>query len=301
MSLLSFLNTIVEDDAGGAEGSTSTGNVASNMSVNLGMFGKVTKRTMKGIVPKRIRWSKSKVVEDFNIGQVEAKLNAASKKFDVERTSVAFGIEDSDGRIIKVYVGREHASEFESAISQALSDDPDIDFAELLFDMKDRFAINNVVWPNVAGEENEEKSVADTDPMNDPLQADAESDADASGIDDEFKDLDLDDLSADDMTPPAESTPTSPDANSILSQVLDMLKSEAEARRAEAEARAKEAEMKSAEQATALANLKVRNEQEVLDMEAYFQKQKAAQAEANKLAKLARYRHETSNITRVGN
>lgn len=303
MGIFSFLEFLQEDDAGGAcaapaasdTGSTTT----SNMAVNLaGGSGKVLKRQIKGGPAMRVKWTRGKkahnIVEQFDIEAVESRLRSADKQFDVERKSAQFGIEDANGKVIRVYVAVEQGSAFEAAISQALSDQPDLDVGELLFSMKDRFNIHNVVWPDVAEENEEDAKPGDGEQPTDDNPDTDKMFQDPSGDMGGDPGADLDGLGVDDMAPPAEQS-SDADAQSVLKQVLDMLRAEADARRAEAEARAREAESKQAEYAAKMAETKVRSEQEVLDMEAHFQRQKEAQAEANKLAKLARYRHDIAS------
>ena len=89
-------------------------------------------------------------------------------------------------------------------------------------------------------------------------------------------------------------------AASALQQVIDALKADAEARKAEAEAKEAEAKARESEAAAKQAEAKVKQEEEVLDMEAYYDNQKEAKSETDRLAKLARYRHELAGDKDVG-
>ena len=79
---------------------------------------------------------------------------------------------------------------------------------------------------------------------------------------------------------------------SALQQVIDMLKADAEARKAESEARAKEAEARTAEANAASASAKVKQEEQVLDMESYNKQKKEEKDETKRLADLAKWKHD---------
>jgi hypothetical protein len=62
-----------------------------------------------------------------------------------EVDTVAFGLEDSSGNIVKVYVSVDHADKFEEALSQKLGDESDVETA--INDLAASFDIVDVEWP----------------------------------------------------------------------------------------------------------------------------------------------------------
>lgn len=236
--------------------------------------------------------------ETFDAADVFSKLDAAQKRSENEQDTVAFGLEDEDGTIIKVYVNAHDAEEFEDALAMTLSaEDENGDYesspkeiAEVLFLLKDKFEIVDVVWPEIEGDEEQEMQGDDAgmegeDPgmESDDANMDVDVDVDAEG------DIEMgsegDDL---EMEP-------DDDAKSALQQVIDVLKADAEAKKAEAEAKEAEAEAKEAEYNAQAAAAKVSQEEQVLDMEAYYKDKKNQDDEAKRLAKLAKYQHDKAS------
>ena len=245
--------------------------------------------------------------EKFDPKDVLSKLDSAQKKNTMGEDTVCFGMEDEEGNIIKVHVDKEQAEDFESALAQMLNGTDEDDettapeIAEVLFKLRDKFSIVDVEWPEIpedmeedqeadAGEEGdmdmtggEEGGDANADPNADPA-ADPDADPDAEGGDDM-------DMTAD----------TSDDADqgaaNALTQVIDMMKADAEAKQAEAEARTAEAKARSAEALSKTTSHKVAAEEQILDMETHEKGKKAEKDEATQLAKLAKFRHETKGAT----
>src|SRR5271165_3043453 len=58
---------------------------------------------------------------DFDVADVLSKLEAAEKKAKVDKDTVTFGLENEDGGIVRVYVRKDQAEEFEHALSQMLA------------------------------------------------------------------------------------------------------------------------------------------------------------------------------------
>lgn len=241
---------------------------------------------------------------------VISKLTAAEKEQEVGEKSVPFGLEDSEGNIVKVYIKPDQADDFENRLSMILNDpDEEHEIAEILFKIKDDFEIVHVDWGNAIpeDEEEQEKKPAGPAPAQGVPPAEDAAGLDAGGL----PGAEGGDPSAAGL-PGAEGDPAAtgggeemmpaPDMGggeeklqSTLDKVIDMLMADAEARKAEAQARAKEASAKEAEAATRIANTKVAAEQEVLDMEAWSKRKKDAEKETRKLAQLAKYRHEMSS------
>jgi len=238
----------------------------------------------------------------FDPADVISKLKDAEKQVDNEDDTVPFGMEDEEGNVVKVYVRAEQADEFESALASMLAgeeDDEDDDdkansaeIAEVLFKLKDNFDIVDVEWPQIEGDEEEE---ATQPPAGGgmgggemggemPPEGGDELGGEMGDLEggDELGDID----GEDEMDMEAEGG-----AESTLQQVIDMMKSDAEARKAESEARAKEAEARTAEAQANSASAKVKQEEQVLDMEAHEKEQKAQKDETDKLARMAKWKH----------
>lgn len=231
----------------------------------------------------------SGVSENLNIQDVTSKLNAigSAAKATPDNT-VQFGLEDEKGDIVKIYVDAEHADEFETALAREMDSDDEMsrmEIAELLFKMKGEFDIKNVVWPKIQDDAVEEEEAS----------ADAAQDINAeqelgNGMDQgegETGDIDVNNL-------PAQNGPqtTGSTADDALANILQLLAADAEAKKAEADARQAEARAREAEAMAKTAELKIRSEEQILDMEAYNKKQSEERSETRKLAKLAKYRHD---------
>lgn len=249
----------------------------------------------------------------FDPSDVLSKLRSAEKQTDTEDDTVPFGLEDEDGKVVKVFVRADQANEFESTLASMLAgedDDGDNDdetdsteIAEVLFQLKDKFDIIDVQWPEIEGDEDEEQEVAGGEmgaeggaPAEGGMGEEGEmggegGDLGLEGGEGGEDDLGLGDEEGDDeMDMEAEGG-----AESTLQQVIDMMKADAEARKAESEARAKEAEARTAEANANAASSKVQQEEQVLDAEAYEKRQKDERGETERLAKIARMKHDQAS------
>jgi hypothetical protein len=231
---------------------------------------------------------------NFDASDVISKLDAAEKKSKIDKDTTPFGLEDEEGNIVKVYVRTEQADEFESALASLLAaenegeDDEQnssMEIAEVLFQLKDKFDIVDVQWPEIEGDVEEEQEV--TDPTDEDLEGDedfgeedfGEEDFGEEGVGEEDPDAEVE------MEPAA-------GVESSLQQVIDMMKADAEARKAESEARAAEAQARAAEANASAAASKVKQEEQILDMETYDKQKKEEEGEAKRLAKLAKWKHQ---------
>lgn len=225
----------------------------------------------------------------FNAADVISKLDAAEKKANNQEDTTAFGLEDERGNLVKVYVRSDQAQEFERALAALLGGADDnaddmnssLEIAEVLFELKDKFDIIDVDWGRISADEEEEQKL----------------EGDEEGLDDEGGDMEAAEqedpgLEGDDLGGMDDMSGGDDDVKGLLQQVIDVLKSQADAQKAEANARAAEAKAKEAEFAAKAAASKVKQEEEILDMEAYYKKQADEKKEAKQLAKLARYKHE---------
>jgi len=242
---------------------------------------------------------------DFDASDVLSKIDAAQKREVQNDDTTAFGLEDDQGNLVKVYVQNDQAEEFEKTLAAMLAGELENDaeentapeIAEVLFKLKDKYDLVDVEWPGIDGDEEEEQEVvgdagaaggAGGPPAGggDELGLDAGAEGgkgDELGLDDaEGGELDLDgeeDMTADD------------DAKSALQDVIDVMKADAEARLADAEARTAEARAKEAEYTGQAASARVRREEQVFDMEAAEKEEKNVKKTGEEQAKLARFQH----------
>lgn len=303
MDLLKKLN---EDAAGGAVG----GGAVAGFAYPMFARAAVIKRTMPASTePKR---KKKKIGlglreafidnlgEDgsatFDQTEVLSKLRSLEKKDKVDRHNVAtFGLEDKDGNIVRVSVDGEQAEEFEYALQSYLADEEDKnggvpEIAEILFELRDRFNIIDVIWPEVEEDQEEGQAVAGEEGQ--PLvgSTPGAEGADQAGLEQPGAEM-----------PPVDTgAPPEGDTQSLLTQVIDMMRTDAEARKAEAIARQREAEVRSQEAQNRTSKARVKQEEEMLDMENYFKQKNEMKKETKQLAKLAQWRNEvddTENAT----
>lgn len=218
---------------------------------------------------------------DYTPADVMSKVSAAEKQSETYEDTRKFGLQDSEGSVILVYVAADQAEEFEDALGLALSnleDGSQPEIAELLFNLHDRFNIVNVEWPNIQADEDEE---ATDDGDFDDSESDEGMYGEEPDMDGEESEMDEPSMDVQDET-----------SENALDAVIQMMAADAEAKRQEALARAAEARAREAEAAAKIADGKLRAEEEVADMEAFYDSKNEEQKEAKKLAKLAKYRHE---------
>jgi len=237
---------------------------------------------------------------DFDASDVLSKVDAAQKREIQNDDTTAFGLEDDQGNLVKVYVQNDQAEEFEKSLAAMLAGElenneqentaPEI--AEVLFKLKDKYDLVDVEWPGINGDEEEEQVVvgdagaAGGNPKGDGLDLEG---GDTAGKGDE---LGLDDVEGGELDLGVEGDMTAnDDAKSALQDVIDVMKADAEARLADAEARTAEARAKEAEYTGQAASARVKREEQVFDMEAADKEQKELKKSAEEQAKLARYQH----------
>jgi hypothetical protein len=110
---------------------------------------------------------------------VHDQLDKAAK--DEELDAQCFGLEMEDGAVVKVYVKKEQAEDFEEAMSKRLGEEDDIKTA--LEELGKEFEILEVVWPDEdeeedkEGEEDEDKEDG-SESLNDEVDYDDEEDDD---------------------------------------------------------------------------------------------------------------------------
>jgi hypothetical protein len=245
---------------------------------------------------------------DFDAADVVSKLEAAEKKAKIEKDTVTFGLENEDGGIVRVYVRKDQAEEFEQALSQMLAgsdsnhdkENTSLEIAEVLFKLKDRYDIVDVDWGDIPEDEEQEQTVGDEQggeqqPGAEGGQPGAEGGGEnpidqaggeegAEGGEEGMEDMGGEQGGGDEEA-----------AKSALDSVIDMMKADAKAKQAEAEARAAEARAKEAEWTAKASASKIKQEEEILDMETHEKEIQKQEKEAKRLAKLAKHRHDQAS------
>ena len=223
----------------------------------------------------------TQVDPDFDSSEVTAKLKSLEQRDKEDyRDTTTFGLEDDDGKVVRVRVKSDQAQEFEKALQAFMSDaeeDEELpEIAELLFKLKDQFDIVDVEWPEIEEDEEVDQSLDGGEPAasDEAGLGDAELDGGEGGVDD---------LGA---------ATAEPNAADLLTQVIDMMKADAEARQAEARAREAEAKNREAEAAISQAQSRVKHEEQLLDMDTYNKNKKEQEKEAKRLAQLAQWKRE---------
>jgi len=280
---MKFIDFLQED------GEICTANVAGARG---SLFGGVIKQTANGPKFKKNRKIK-KLSEDvksntFASTDVISKLDDAEKNNEMKKNTVAYGIEDSDGNVTKVYVDKEQDEEFKKALGDMLQDDEHTDVAEILFNLRNSFDIKHVVWPKLPEDEEVDNKLDNPEggaPEGETPPNAEDTTKGAAGEDT------LPGGEGGDMGAPPEDIGGN-DSQSILLKVIDMLRADADAKAAEANAKAKEAEAEQAKLSIHMTNMKVKNEEDMLRAEDHFKKQSEAKKEEDRLAKLAKYRNE---------
>ena len=224
---------------------------------------------------------------NFNEVDVEAKLRDAVRRNKASHDDTkGFVIEDADGKQYKIYVVMNQAEEFEEALGAMIDDEEmgENEVAEIVFRLRKRYHIVDVVWPTI--EEDEEEDIEMDDGMGaDDLESMGDEDsneADPLGAEDDLEDEMVADV-------PDESL-----ATSALEKVIQAMMADAEARKMDAEARMKEAEARIASAEAMELEKEVKKQEELLDLETHEKKEKDKEKEINKLAKLAKYRDQSN-------
>jgi hypothetical protein len=222
--------------------------------------------------------------DEFSAEDVLSKLNGAEKENKLKDNSIAYGIEDAEGNITKVYIDKEQDEAFKRALGEYLDDDQTLDVAEILFNLRNSFNILFVEWPKLPEDEEVDNKLDNPEgaPEGDEGEMPPEGEPGTEG-----------DIKPDDNTPQEIGQPE--DSSSLLLKVIDMLKADADAKTAESNAKAKEAEAEQAKLSIQMSNIKVKNEEDMLRAEEHFKKQNDDKKEQERVAKLAKYRSEINN------
>lgn len=239
---------------------------------------------------------------NFDSANVISKLDAAETKSKYQQDTVTFGLEDERGNVVRVIVDGSQAKQFEVVLAKMLGDQhddsienyngtPAKEIAEILFQLKHQFNIVDVKWGELPVDEEEE-------PKEDEMQAQDQEGSDDQPVDDQQEDgqgidnVNMDDAQSLDVSG---ETPQTGDEAGLLQKVIDMMKADAEARKADAQAREAEAKATVSKYASDTALAKVKQEEDVLDMEAYYKDRQQQDKETKTLAKLAKYKHDVAS------
>jgi len=282
---MSLLQKLIKEEA--AEGAVSAGDVA-GVREPLGSEPTEKVKVKKKKKKKKtslLRRTIAEMEQKFDQADVISKLKAAEKSAIIDQDTVAFGLEDEEGNMVKVHVRAEQAEDFQAALETALAGNEDdetedassLEIAEVLFELKDKFEIVDIDWGAIPEDEEENQEV--------------EGEGDELGLGDEEGDMGDEDLGDEEMVAD-EDLGDEEVAATALTQVIDMMKADAEAKKAEAEAKKAEADAKTAGYAAQAAAEKVKQEEEILDMETYNKSKADADKEAKRLAQLAKYKHD---------
>ena len=233
----------------------------------------------------------------FDYQETLAKLDQAVKSAGERKENIAvFGLEDDEGKIVKVYVDKEEASKFEDALAQLLADNDTVfadedepktetEIAEILYKLKDDFNIRDVEWGTIQGDEEEEFDVGGEEGLEGEGEEGLEGEGELGDEDLEGEDLEGEGLEG-------EGVADEENAMTALQSVIQMMQADSDARKAEALARQSEAEAVIAKNAAAAAQAQVDKQEDLLDMQTAEKAEKAARKEAETLAKLAKYKKE---------
>ena len=124
-----------------------------------GLLKKILEEDLMSItktIPNFVGQSGDMDSEDIE-NQVTSHLVAKQEEDDMVET-VTFGLETDDGDIVKVYVNKEHADEFEQKLSEMLGQEDNIE--DLLEILSKDYDIVDVAWPGEDDENTEDDEFA---------------------------------------------------------------------------------------------------------------------------------------------
>lgn len=222
---------------------------------------------------------------EVDINDVHAKLKSSytSSKYDTASTCT-YGFEDTSGQIIKVRIPNDERKDFEEALAMELSaanamfdkTNTEVEIAEILFALKDKFDIIDVEWPTIP--EEDEENIEPVEPDVEAESSDEEVDPEATPEDVIIPEDPEPEISADSQT----------SADTILLKLLDLMTQQASAQQAQASA-------DKAKYARDIAAQKMQQEEQILDMEALEDAEAKRKKEATKMLKLAKFRQQIAS------
>lgn len=280
-----------------------------------------------------------KINEDFDLNSVFSRLASLEKSGSKKKTEgTTFGIEDDNGNIMKVTVRSDQAKDFEVEVANYIADiignmdglplpvkAKELSMAELLFNLKDKFDIIDVDFPQIpkdviynADKATSNKNIetdANTEFNNEDNVDDFNSNDSDDNVDDLNSPLDLTDYrekdgvskldqkssDEDDTDVATEFEDTLPDSNSessILDKVIDMLKAQAEADIEKAKADAENARAEQAKYTAQATQFAIKDKEDQLRYDLEIEEEKKKEKEAKRLADMAKRRlSQTLSVT----
>ena len=311
---MSRLRDIFENIAGGATGAGSISGFRGALFVGttsrpLPQIDQITmspyattpnplKRKKKIMKLNHIAVKESAEFDTVTTSALKDLLRNKQRDSELRDTTEVFALEDNDGAIVKVYVKKDQAEEFKTAIESALADEDEQnkEIAEILFDLHKGFEIVSVDWGKGSIPEDEEvtnsidaeeQGFPDSEELGNPEAGKQGTADDASAIGD-----DLGGEFGDELGGPEADVDGAVDQASMLNQIIGLLKSQADAQRAQADAAKAKADVEAAEAAGRAAAQYSSYQEEVMDMENYNKRSQEERRENQIQAKLLRYRHD---------
>lgn len=267
-----------------------------------------------------------KINEAFDMDSVFSRLSSMEKAGQPRPSEgTTFGIEDDNGNLMKVTVRADQAQEFEAEVATYLADiksniagmpaakdSTEVSMAELLFKMKDKFDIIDVEFPTIPSDViyNADKasySAATPDVEAGEMPAGVD---DGTPADNPMEPLDLTDFEDNTESPDtgaigaedeelgdAESVEDfgeeiggESSEGSILTKVIDMLKSQAESEIEKHKADQEKARAEQARYTAQATQFAMKDEEEKLRYELEMEEEKRREKEARRLADMAKHK-----------
>jgi hypothetical protein len=253
-----------------------------------------------------------------------AQRTAAGYNDDV----ISYGVEDDNGNIMRITIRSKQAKDFEYILARELekykenrlngSFVDDKSLAEILFDLKNKFEIVDVKFPIIPTDvvynanqttkvtpeqESQEENFSDDETLeSDPEQKfskEFEKDEESGGIPSDDEESGENENEEDEM-PSGEDVAKDfeePQNNetSLLKNIIDMIKSQADAAKATAEAEAEKARAKQAEFTALGVQSSLEREEKMAKVKAQIEEQKEKEKRAKEIAELARYNVQKTN------
>jgi hypothetical protein len=321
MELIKTLNRLpiqINEDSSGSSGATGSSTVAST---SMPLFKSLVKRISpthprvlklatlpSTTITKKLKLGISEafhMLEDlspdrnnqnFDASEIISKLKSLEDKESVNyKDTVTFGLVDNNGGIVKVSIPKDQATSFEQDIQHMMGeyeeDESTPEIAEILFNLKNNYTIVDVEWPDV--EEDAEDSASTLEPG-----AEGGLPGEEGGLPGEEGGLPGEEEALpgeEEALPGAGTEPGVESVTSLLTQVIDMMKTDADARKAEAQAREAEFKTRQSVAARDQAMARVKQEEQMLDMDEYNKSKKEREKESKKLAQLAKWKHDISS------
>jgi len=258
--------------------------------------------------------------ENVSLDQIYSKLGGVQNQSRMhEDNTQTYGVEDDDGNLMKITIRGDQQDEFESALAQELAEVEEykmtgrsghggnVSMAEVLYNLKQNFDIVNVEFPEIPKDkiynadkvsEPDELDTLESQPNapSDDESIDGEEGFDdgqsAEGEDEELNDVDFGDEESEEEGEEDLGTDfgSEDDEESMLKNIVNMLSSEAEARRAQYEAEAEKSRALQAKYSMKAAQEEMENQEELARMEQEMKQQKEKEKEAKKLSDLAKFK-----------